>query len=315
MINSNYLYTGLCGLANAYRAGTMAGHLGAAVVAGFFWSEDVQLAAEVERGVEGELERIKRGEEAIWFDAKKAGVTPQQLFAAPAQVDATTAEVASLADELSKNGPKLIESGHNTIFASIAIRALTKHPEHAKPEIVAGIRSLIAAFTNAYPGRGYYGKARGWQDGDKVELPADDGFPVYRNLQELADTTIAELIATASMRRRGFGGLWHVINHAAAIVELDRLGYQDLAARSLPAHHHHIRLWRSLPDVSDEFDQPVKSEHDPLEPVYWQGQLERDQAKLTHRIKTLYGFNTLSQLIADDATLMQAKDALLYLMD
>ena len=40
MVNFQYLYKGLCGLARAHRAGPMAGHLGAAVVAGYFIGEE-----------------------------------------------------------------------------------------------------------------------------------------------------------------------------------------------------------------------------------------------------------------------------------
>lgn len=37
MIDFKYLYEGVCGPARAHRAGTMAGRLGAAVVAGYFF--------------------------------------------------------------------------------------------------------------------------------------------------------------------------------------------------------------------------------------------------------------------------------------
>lgn len=127
--------------------------------------------------------------------------------------------------------------------------------------------------------------------------------------------TIAELIATASTRKQGFGGLWHLINHAAAITELERLGYKALAKNALPAHHQHVRLLRSLPDVEKELGKVTKSKHDPRDPVYWKGMLKRDQARLTHRIKTLYGFYTLMRFIEDNATQKKAEDAFLYLMD
>jgi hypothetical protein len=130
----------------------------------------------------------------------------------------------------------------------------------------------------------------------------------------MVNVTIAELIATASTRKQGFGGLWHVINHAAAITEIDRCGYKALAVRALPAHHQHIRLWRSLPDVSAELGAVTKSKHDPRLPVYWKGMLKRDQARLTHRIKTLYGFFLLKRFIEDKAVLAKAEDAFLYLM-
>ncbi len=147
-----------------------------------------------------------------------------------------------------------------------------------------------------------------------MKLPADDTFPAYRTIQDMVDVTIGELIATAPRKKQGFGGLWHVINHAAAITELDRFGYKQLAHKALPAHHQHIRLWRSLPDVEAELGPVEKSDHDPREPIYWEGMLKRDEARLTHRIKTLYGFYTIRRFIEDDATRTKADDSFLYLM-
>jgi hypothetical protein len=109
-------------------------------------------------------------------------------------------------------------------------------------------------------------------------------------------------------------GLWHLINHTAAITELDRLGYRVLAQQALPAHHQYIRLWRSLPDVESELGAVVKAKHDPREPVYWAGMLKRDQARLTHRIKTLYCFYTVMSFIEDQGKRSRAENAFLYLM-
>lgn len=315
MIDFDYLYKGLCGLANAHKAGTMAGHLGAAVVAGYFFGEDqTDLPQDVYAGIEGELERIIRGEEAIWFNVKKVGLTPTDLFQPLPQGDPNTASIRSLGTALGKNVGETRQSGHNVIFAAIAIRALHDHGDYATSEVVVGIRKLIAGFNNVHAGRGYYGKAKGWLTGNQVKLGTDSSFPVYTSIQQMVDVTIGELIATASKHRQGFGGLWHVINHAAGITELDRFGYTDLARQALSAHHQHVRLWRTLPDVENELGAVVKAEHDPRDPVYWQGMLKRDQARLTHRIKTLYGFYTIRRFLEDDATKKKAEDAFLYLM-
>ena len=40
MIRFEYLYKGICGLARAHKANGLAGHLGAAVVAGYFFGEE-----------------------------------------------------------------------------------------------------------------------------------------------------------------------------------------------------------------------------------------------------------------------------------
>lgn len=315
MVEFQYLYKGLCGLAHAHQAGTMAGHLGAAVVAGYFFGEDQNdLPNEVFQGIEGELKRIMAGEESFWWNAKKAGVTAEDLFKPfPKEVSKPDA-IKSIATALQKNVGKTRQSGHNIIFGSIAIRALHDHGEYATPQMISGLTKLMEAFNNASPGRGYYGKAKGWSDGNQVKLTPKTQFPMYRSIPDMVDVTINELIANASTKKQGFGGLWHIINHTAAITEVDRFGYKELARQALPAHHQHIRLWRSLPDVESELGPMIKSEHDPRKPIYWEGMLKRDEARLTHRIKTLYGYYTIRRFIEDDNRRKQADEAFLYLM-
>lgn len=315
MIDFQYLESGINGLANAHKAGTMAGHLGAAVSAGYFFGEDQSdLPGEVFRGIEGEIKRIIAGEEAIWWNAKQAGITPEDLFKPFPKVEATPDSIKSIADALQKNVRETRQSGHNVIFASIGIRALLDHTAFASPQVIAGIAKLTEGFNTAHAGRGYYGKQMGWLTGNQVELEPNDTFPPYASIQEMVDVTISELIATASVKKQGFGGLWHIINHAAAVTELDRFGFKELARLALPAHHQHIRLWRSLPDVEEELGAVPKAAHDPHDPEYWKGMLKRDEARLTHRIKTLYGFFTLKRFIEDETKRTQAEDAFLYLM-
>jgi hypothetical protein len=315
MISFEYLQKGVHGLANAHKAGTMAGHLGAAVAAGYSFGEDQNdLPDEVFRGIEGEMKRVIAGEESFWWNVKQAGVTPADLFKPPPKEEPKPDAIKSIAEALEKNVGQTRQSGHNIIFASIAIRALHDHPDFATPPVVAGIRKLTEGFHNAHAGRGYYGKEKGWLNGNQVQLPADVSFPAYRSIHEMVNVTISELISTASEKKQGFGGLWHIINHAAAITEMDRFGYKELAKKALPAHHQHIRLWRSLPDVASELGPVQKADHDPRKPIYWEGMLKRDEARLTHRIKTLYGFYTIRRFIEDEATRKKAEDAFLYLM-
>ena len=113
MIDFDYLYKGVCGLANAHKAATMAGHLGAAVAAGYFFSEDQgDLPDEVFNGIKGELERVIAGEEAIWFDAKKAGVTPTELFKSFPKEEPSEESIKSIAADLRKNVGQTRQSGH-----------------------------------------------------------------------------------------------------------------------------------------------------------------------------------------------------------
>ncbi len=316
MTDFKYLYLGLCGLARAHQANPMAGHLGAAVVAGYFFGEDnPDLDDKVYTAVEKELDRIIQGEESLWYDQKKAGITVPELFEPFPDEPPQEKHITTIAKALATNIDKTRQSGHNVIFSAIALRALHDHPIYATPSIIEGIRKLVEGFDGAVPGRGYYGRQRGWIVGDKVNLPVDNDFPPYKSQQSMVEVVVDELIRLASVRRQGFGGLVHIINHAAALTELSLFSYRDLARRGLAAHHQHVRLWRSLPDVEGELGPLRRAERDPRNPEYWSSETpSQSSARLTHRIKTMYGFFTLLRLTKDPATRKQAEEKFLYLM-
>lgn len=316
MVNFESLYQGLCGLANAHKANAMAGHLGAAVVAGYFFSEDHPgLPDGVCAAVERDLNRITGGEESIWFDPKKAGITAGELFAPIPRGPVRESAADELAAALAGNIGQTRQSGHNVIFTSIALRALSDHDEFATASMVAGIVKLIAAFDQEQAGRGYYGKSAGWKIGPDAPLSPEESTPPYQSLRDMAEVTIDELIATASRRRQGFGGLFHLINHAAALTEIDRFGYGELAGKGLAAHRQHLRYLRALPDLTAELGELKHTTGDPMKPEYW-SRTESVQwgAWLTHRIKTLYGFHTLLRFIEDEQKRRRAREQFGYLL-
>jgi hypothetical protein len=316
MIDRDYLARGLCAMSRAHRVNPMAGHLGAAVIAGYFIGEQhPDLDAEVYAGIEAELQRIMRGE-SVFSPPADAPITVAEMFEPFAAKEQPQEDlIDGIADALAHNVDQARESGHNVIFAAIALRALRDHPEHATPSTTDGIRKLIAAFDNATPGSGYYGKQRGRIDGSNVPLPEDAALPPYADLPAMASIVLDELIQHAPERRVGFGGLVHVINHAAALAELARYGYRELATNGLAAHRQHLRLFRTLPNVAAELGADTPTENDPRTPAFWQsGNIRRDGARLVHRIKTLYGFDTLIELVEDQYRRSLANDSLRYLM-
>ena len=316
MVEFSYLYKGLCGLARAHRANSMAGHLGAAVAAGYFFGEEFpDLDDAVVKAVERDLDKIISGEEAFWYKPEKAGIRIAELFEPFREEDSQEDQVSRITQALARNIDKLRESGHNVIFASIAIRALRGHPVYATPGIIGGIEKLIASFDDATPGQGYFGKEKGWIKGQHVQLEDDSDFPPYQSISELAEVVVDELILSAAVRRQGFGGLFHIINHAQALTELSRFGHEDLAKRGFAAHHHHVRLWRTLPDMEKELGALKQAQHDPLTAVYWrESGPSQWSAHLTHRIKTLYGFFSLLRLIESSNKRKEAEKKFRYLM-
>lgn len=318
MITFSYLQKGISALARSHQTGSMSGHLGAAVLAGYYFSEDhADLDHQVFKGVQHELDRIIEGEETIWYDAVKSGVTIEALFESTPGKQLKNQTIPDIAEALSASVGALRQSGHNVIFGSLALRALHDHPELASPSIIDGISKLMHQFDRAVPGRGYYGKERGWLTGDKVALPDNDGVATYHSVEAMIETVVDLLIETGSQHRRGFGGLFHIINHAAALSELAQLGYQDLVHQGLAAHRHHVRLWRSLPVLDEELGVLKKATNDPRTPNYWDGSHANStqwSGWLTHRVKTLHGFFRIAEIIEDTNKRQSAEAAFRYLM-
>jgi hypothetical protein len=316
MIEYEFLKQGLFGMANAHKASSMAGHLGAAVVTGYFIGENLpKLPKKVFDGIRRDLNRIMGGEESIWFDEKKTGITAGELFAnVPATID-DWSSIQRIANALSGNIAQTRQSGHNVIFASIALRGLSGHPDLATTSVINGITRLIKSFDKAHAGRGYYGKAIGWKTGNKAPTAPESSIKPYPSMLVLAETVVNEVIAEAHRHRRGFGGLFHLINHAAALIELDRMGLSELARKGLPAHRQHLLLFRALPVLDEELGKLKSTDQNPLEGEYWmKTKSEQWGAWLTHRIKTIYGFQTLLGHIEDQATRDRATKQFRYLM-
>ena len=318
MINFDYLSKGLNALARAHQMSAMSGHLGASVVAGYFVGEQrPDLDPEVCKGIEGDLERVMRGESVFGKKMmKNAKITDSELFAAFPKQLPNESLIDGIAEALEKNISKPRESGHNVIFASLAIRALKEHPEFATPAIVDGIRKLIALFNNAHPGSGNYGKAKGRIHGDKIPLPEEDDTPPYTDVEGMAKAVLDEVIKQdPQINREGYGGLVHVNNHAAAISDLAKYGYAALVPRAVQSHRHHMRLWRNLPNLVDELGPAPFAEHSPYTAAYWtSGKVSYDHALLTHRVKTMYGFEELLEAVEDAPREQRAAEKLRFMM-
>jgi hypothetical protein len=319
MINFKYLSKGLNALARAHQMSAMAGHLGAAVVAGYFIGEQrPNLDAEINKGIEGDLDRVMDGESVFGSKmTKNSKIMDSELFEAFPKEKPDESLIDGIAEALEKNIMKPRESGHNVIFASIAIHALKEHPDFATPSIIDGIRKLIGLFDNAHPGSGYYGKAKGRITGNKITLPEeDDGTPHYTDVEGMVGAVLDEIIKQdPKVYIQGYGGLVHVNNHAAAITDLAQYGYPELVPAAIVSHRQHLRLWRNLPNVADEFGPAPFAEFSPYTAAYWtSGKVSYDHALLTHRVKTMFGFDELVEAIDDEPKEKRAYDMLRYMM-
>ena len=318
MIDFAYLSKGLNALARAHHMSSMAGHLGASLVAGYFVGEQrPNLDQTVYEGIEGDLDRVIDGESVFGRKmSKNSELADSELFAPFPSQKADPSLVDGVAEGLLSNVGEARQSGHNVIFASLTIRALKEHPELATPAVVDGIRRLLSLFDDEHPGSGYYGRDKGRISGSKITLSETDDIPEYDSIEGMALAVLDELLnQDAQVHKVGYGGLVHIVNHAAAIVDLDKYGYPELANQAVHSHRQHLRLWKSLPNVADEMG-PVKiSRFTPHKAAYWtSGNVPYDRALLTPRVKTMFGFEELSKAIDEEAIEKQAYDRLRYLM-
>ncbi|MBL9156918.1 MAG: hypothetical protein JNJ70_05590 [Verrucomicrobiales bacterium] len=317
MIAYHYLERGIAGFGRAHLAGSMSGHLGSALLAGYFLGEmKPDLDPAVHFAIERDLERILGGEESVWFDPAKVGMTVEDLFEEPESAETGKSDgIRIIVSALEPNLGKLRQSGHNAIFASLAIRAFSGHPGLATPARIEGARKLIAAFDTQGPGRGYLGKDRGWVS--PRTRPEEEGIetPAYDDLVSMAVATFDFVIETAGEHRRGYGDHFHLIDHAAALIDLADCGLPGLAQDGIRAHREHLARLRALPVLDEELGRLKKSELDPFDPDYWrQRQSVQWDAWLTHRVKCLHGFVVVSRLVEDNQKREAARDAMRYLM-
>lgn len=317
-LDYSYLERGLNALARAHNMSSMAGHLGAALIAGYFIGEQrPSLDPEVCRGIEGDLERVISGESVFGKRmSKNSRLTDSELFEPFPKQKPDETLIDGIAEGLEKSIDKLRQSGHNVIFASLAVRALREHPELATPAVVDGIVRLMALFWEESPGSGYYGKERGRIRGDKITLSEDAGTPEYDDTEGMAKAVFEELLnLKPEINRIGYGGLVHVINHAAAIADLVDYGYGELVPQAIRSHRHHLCLWRNLPNVAEETGPLQLSKHTPHMAAYWtSGNIPYDRALLTHRVKTMFGFDELAAAVDQHAKEKEAYEKMRYMM-
>lgn len=308
----DYLRRGLWALSRAWRANSMSGHFGAPLVAVELLKRDrTDLDPAALNGLQHELDLMMADGEP-WFDAAKADITLAELFE-DAPLEGEPVPIEPLVEALGGSVDALRESGHNVIFAALALRGLKQRPELATAAMVDGLRRLLVLFQDSGPGRAHYGQERQWADPRSIPL-ADDPEP-YRDELDMVDRTLQALIGHVAERRQGLGDWHHVINHAAAVVDLRRLGYEELAARGRVSHREHLSRFLALPDLIEELGPRHQAPSDPYTRGYWAWDgIERGSALLSHRPKTIYGFNILGSATDDDDLIAAGREALRYLM-
>ncbi len=295
------LLKGLTGLSQAIHWNRMSGHPPAAVIAAYFFCQENELEPGVQREVQWLVDRLVSGSASIWHEIDGQPVTNEALFNHQITGYPDEKLIPMVANALEASLDACRDSGHNTIFASLALKALHAAPEYALPPLIDGILRLLKDFEGRGPGLAHVPGHDQLIDPRELPVPEDLDLPDYTSTADMI-AAVCYHVRPRHFTTRGLGGPIHVINHAVALLDLDALGYSALVRQGLVAHHQHLKLWLSLPPFSEGLNTyRVPALHDPRSKAYWDASITlRDQGGIEHRLKFLYGAYRLAAHIQDE---------------
>jgi hypothetical protein len=213
--------------------------------------------------------------------------------------------VAGLVKDLNAGIDVLRRSGHNIIFANIALKALRDVPEAGTPARVAGLRRMVQSFGTRRTGG---------------SRPRDMGMPA-----DLADETkfvhfvFEEYLKALDLYLNGKGhhGLaGHLLTVGHALLELRRAGYKETANKGVEAYRQFVTQARDGADLGGNKvgAAPPKSPT-PRERDFWVGQGKRRAGVIvsSHIIKYPYSLFALAKDVRDDDLKRRVTEKLYHL--
>ena len=270
VLGERYLLHGLDALSRAHELNYfLDGHKGAAVVSAVYLCREEAVEDGVAAAIAARID-------AEWVGTELCAPFPDER-ADPALPGRVVSALAAGAGELR-------QVGHNVIFASLALKAFRDLPEAVTPSRVDGICRLIEAFDTVY---------------DVVTEGAAD-VPPLDPPGPMADFLLAETLrAMHAFEGRGQGWTGHMLTFARALLDLQHLGYGDVARQALAAFRVYVARTRLGPlDTDKRYAEHPPSALRPLELDYWTQRLERPVA-IGHCFKYPYGLYGLMGLAAD----------------
>lgn len=258
------------GLAAMVRAGERRewffGHFGAALISGAALLRDPKMPEETGRAVLGVVERIV-AQNPEWF--------------APLDDDSASASPNELIESLATRIATSRTSGHPTIYAVAALRALSGDRSRATRRVIDGLLALHEC-AHADDNRGRYWGTEDYfvaeiSEGDDVPPLPDVPAAVRESFRRCRDVTPD---ANVDGRYHFFTGeRLHLVTHAHALDCLLEMGHGDLAIAGLAAERLQMKLNR-IPDHARQ-PLPEPSALTPYDVAFW----EHDGFDVWHKLK------------------------------
>jgi hypothetical protein len=269
VIGSREIIKGLDGMSRVAEKGNTfgLGHNAAAVISSVFFCREQNFDAETQK-------------EVLAFLDNRLLKNP--IYQAPRPTEkADPMLVEGLLEDLDAGIGTLRGKGHNIIFAVASLKALKEVPEAATPERINGLRNMIRSF----------GKTKGNIEKDSDPLVGLD------DERQFIHFVFEEFLKAAG---DGFDG--HVVTIGHALVELHRMGYQELASKGVPAYWDWVRGARADGDGGEVGSAQPNPERTPLTREYWAAQAQRRIGEIvsSHTVKYPYSFYALAKDVQDE---------------
>jgi hypothetical protein len=261
-------------------------HWGAAVLAGYYLCRENHFDKQTAAGIKKQLDAL------VQLRARQFVSLPEEA------TDETLIEDVPRALRHAMDGG-LRAHGHAAIFASLSTKALRDAPQMARPALVQRLCGLSQQIAGIAP-RKAVGPATAYADTQTMIEATFDSLARFKNL-----------LGRPSIRRPNFT---HMTTHTEALMNLEMMGYPDLARVGHEGHGVHIGV--PVPRIDREGH--AEANRATLEVVmsesYWEDEKNHDRwsrawnAKNNrnghwiaagHLFKVLYSFHRLIRRIDD----------------
>jgi hypothetical protein len=242
------------------------GHNAAAVISSAFFCREQGLDADTQREILAYLE---------------ARLLRNPIYAEPRPREAADPMlVEGLLEDLDAGIATLRGKGHNIIFAVASLKALRAVPEAATRERIDGLRKMVRSF------------------GQERDGAAKDPEPLVGLDDEQA---FVHFIFEEFLRAKGGGFEGHVVTIGHALVELHRMGHEELARKGVPAYLQWVRAARAGDGEGGAASAPSLAPT-PLTRDYWASQAKRRVGEIasSHTVKYPYSFYALAKDVKDE---------------
>jgi hypothetical protein len=283
-LDDSYLVKGLTAMVRA--EGWFDAHWGAGVIAGYYLCRDNQLGAETTSAIKKQLDTVIR-------------LRAEQFAELPAETadEKLIDDIPAALQPAMEGG--LRAHGHAVIFASLSVKALRDAPQMAQPAIIHGLCGLSRQIAKLSPQKSV---------GAEAEY-ADTQTMIEATFDSLA--RFKGLLGHPTILRPNFT---HITTHTEALMNLEMMGYSDLAKAGHAGHRTHISA--PVPEIRPATDPSTVDST--LETVmsedYWNDRKNQDRWskkwKLNanpngdwiasgHLFKVLYSYHRLIGRIED----------------